>query len=33
VGGFETREKADEAVGQMAGKIPGLNCVVRASVE
>jgi DedD protein len=30
-GGFESREKATEAAGQMAGKIRGLNCVIRAT--
>ena len=30
-GGFESREKAAEAAGQMAGKIRGLNCVIRAT--
>jgi cell division septation protein DedD len=31
VDGFESREKAKEIAGQMAGKIRGLNCVIRAS--
>lgn len=31
VAGFESREKAKETAGQMAGKIRGLNCVIRAS--
>jgi DedD protein len=30
-GGFESREKAKEAAGLMAGKISGLNCVIRAT--
>jgi cell division protein FtsN len=31
VGGFESRERAREIAEQMAGKIRGLNCVIRAS--
>lgn len=31
VPGFESREKAKGTAGQMAGKIRGLNCVIRAS--
>jgi DedD protein len=30
-GGFESREKAKETAGQMAGRIQGLNCVIRAT--
>jgi cell division septation protein DedD len=31
VGGYESREKAQEAADQMAGKVRGLKCVIRAS--
>ncbi|MBA4424051.1 MAG: hypothetical protein C0390_13305 [Syntrophus sp. (in: bacteria)] len=31
VAGFESKEKAKETAGLMAGKIRGLNCVIRAS--
>jgi len=31
VPGFESREKAKETAGEMAGKIRGLNCVIRTS--
>jgi cell division protein FtsN len=31
VGGFESRERAKEIAEKMAGKIRGLNCVIRAS--
>ena len=31
VGGFESKEKAREAAGQMTGKIRGLNWLIRAS--
>jgi hypothetical protein len=31
VGGFESRVKAQEAADQLAGKVNGLKCVIRAS--
>ncbi len=31
VSGFESREKAQEAADQMAGKVRGLKCVIRSS--
>jgi cell division protein FtsN len=31
VDGFDSKDKAKETAGQMAGKIRGLNCVIRAS--
>ncbi|MDA8125333.1 MAG: SPOR domain-containing protein [Deltaproteobacteria bacterium] len=33
VGGFENREKAQEAADQLTGKVRGLKCVIRASAK